>query len=158
MLLAGDAAGAQRLLDEIGTTDVAQDTLDDLAVEIAQASQGPGFVRRNGQLLATVSAGPQAQTESPAFELLVDTGANITSLSRRALRQLSAEPTGRSVKVRTAGGTVETEVFVVPQMYVQGRVVSNVRALRLPNEMLGMDGLLGTDILQRLNWMPVDSL
>ncbi len=155
LYLAGELDQARRLLLEIGTTDVSQASLDELAAEIEQARTGPGFAQRNGQLVATVT---NSVDTAEGFELLVDTGANITSLSRRALRQLGASPTGRNVQVRTAGGTVETEVFFVPQMYVQGRLVTNLRTLRLPNEMMGLDGLLGTDVLRRLNWMPVDSL
>ena len=155
LLLAGQVDQAHRLLAEVGTTDVAQDSLDELARDIAEARQGPGFVQRNGQLVATVASSVEGLNQ---FELLVDTGANVTSLSRRALRQLNAIATGRNVRVRTAAGTVETEVFVVPEMYVQGRLVTNLRTLRLPNEMLAMDGLLGTDVLRRFKWMPVDSL
>ncbi|MEM7098283.1 MAG: retropepsin-like aspartic protease [Pseudomonadota bacterium] len=155
LYLAGRLDESSRLLAETGTTDIAQSALDELARLISQARTGPGFETRGGQLIASIAAQPDGVD---TFELLVDTGANVTSLSRRALRQLGATPTGRNVSVRTAGGPVETEIYVLPVFFVQGQQVSNLRVLRLPTELPGMDGLLGTDVLQQFNWMPVDSL
>ncbi|MEM9622885.1 MAG: retropepsin-like aspartic protease [Pseudomonadota bacterium] len=144
---------ARRVLLETGVSDVAQTTLDALALELEEAEQGLQFQRRGDRLLAAVTGSAGGE-----YSLLVDTGANITSLSRQALRGLQAIPLGRTVKVRTAGGVVETSVYRVASMQVQGRTLADVRVLQMPVELPGVDGLLGVDVLRRLQWQPVDNL
>ncbi len=143
---------AQRVLAETGTSDISQQTLDQFALTLARAQSGWGFAKADGQLLASVRGSSGSEVT-----LLVDTGANITSLSKQALRRLGAQPLGDKVRVRTAGGVIETSTYRIAYMEVQGQVVTDLRVLQLEADLPGMDGLLGTDVLQRFDW-PVDNL
>ncbi len=142
---------ASRVLAETGTADIAQATLDELAERLELVEQGVTFIRDGDRLLSQVSA-PSGLT----FMLLVDTGANITSFTRDALRTLGAERLGEDARVRTASGIVTTGVYRVSELNVQGQYFSDVRVLELPAKLPGLDGLLGTDIIQQLSADPLN--
>ena len=150
LLQANQAQSAAAVLAEIGTAQIPAETLEELAADIAEAATGPGFVRRGSQWVARVSG------QGSQGELLVDTGASITSFSRQLLDSLGARATGRRVQVRTASGLVETEVFVVPQVQIQNRQLQDLVVLKLPAELPGMQGLLGTDVLLKFGWSVAD--
>ncbi len=145
-------ASARRILRETGDSDVSQETLDELEAFIDVGEQGLNFRRDGDRLLGEVS-----RPGGYAYTLLVDTGANVTSLSLSALRGLQARRLADTVQVRTAGGIVATAVYQVPELEVQGRLLTDLRVLELPVEIPGLDGLLGTDVLDRLDWS-VDNL
>ena len=134
------------LMQEKGTT------LDELAERLALAEQGVTFIRDGDRLLSQVSAPETGLT----FMLLVDTGANITSFTRDALRTLGARRLGEDARVRTASGVVTTGVYSVSELNVQGQYFSDVRVLELPAKLPGLDGLLGTDIIRQLSADPLN--
>ena len=90
------------------------------------------------------------QVETP---LLVDTGAALTVLSHRAARTLDLElayPLRRTSFVFAEGGT-QASVVRLPRIQLGALVVEglNVGILSLAPG-LGVDGLLGMDVYQRL--------
>ena len=141
---------ARRVLMETGTSDIAQVMLDNLAARIDNAQFGLRFTRDEDRLLAMASAHNGA-----SLTLLVDTGANMTSLTRQALLAAGAQPLEGVVRMRTAGGVVETGVFQVAQLKIQGQLFSDVRVLELPVTLPGLDGLLGLDIINQLSANPM---
>ena len=147
---------AERVLAETGVVDVSQSVLNELSAHIEKQlelqRQGVDFRRDGDRLLAQIEAHNGNQ-----YTLLVDTGANITSLSIQALRGLAAKKLSGEAKVQTAGGVMTVPVYFVEELIVQGQVLENMRVLQLPVDLPGLDGLLGTDALQRLGWS-VDNL
>lgn len=136
---------ARRVLQETGTSDVTQASLDELRSRIDNAEQGLQFQRDGNRMLSTAIAPGGAR-----LTLLVDTGANVTSLSLPALRSIAARRLDSQARIRTASGVVTTGVFEVAELEVQGRVFKQLRVVELPAELPGLDGLLGLDVLQQL--------
>jgi predicted aspartyl protease len=141
---------ARRVLQETGTSDIAQITLDELRVRIDNAEQGLQFQHEDGRMLST-ALGPGGMQ----LTLLVDTGANVTSLSRKALRALAAKRLAEDARIRTASGVVTTGVYEVAELDVQGRTFTSIRVVELPAELPGLDGLLGLDLLRQLSLDPL---
>jgi len=50
---------------------------------------------------------------------------------------------------------VETGVFQVAQLKIQGQLFTDVRVLELPVTLPGLDGLLGLDIINQLSANPM---
>lgn len=141
---------ALRILAQTGTTDVSQESLDDLAEQILLAQTTVQFQRDGDRLLSVI------QTPGGlSITLLVDTGANVTSLTKSALRSLAAKRQPEQARVRTAGGVVTTGIYTVPEMLVEGRVFNNIRVIELPVDLPGIDGLLGTDLINQLSVDPL---
>jgi predicted aspartyl protease len=136
---------ALRILAQTGTSDVSQDELDTLEEQIMLAQTSITF-RKDGDRLLSIASAPTGL----AVTLLVDTGANITSLTKAALRSLAARRLPEEATVRTAGGVVTTGIYTVPEIVVEGRVFTDLRVLELPINLPGIDGLLGTDLLNQL--------
>ncbi len=141
---------ARRVLQETGTSDIAQTTLDELSARIDNAERGLQFERDGSRMLSTATAPGGAQ-----LTLLVDTGANVTSLSLPALRAIAARRLQEQARIRTAAGVVTTGVYVVDELEVQGRVFRQLRVVELPAELPGLDGLLGLDVLEQLSADPL---
>jgi len=136
---------ALRILAQTGTSDVSQDELDSLEEQIMLAQTTITF-RKDGDRLLSIASAPTGL----AVTLLVDTGANITSLTKAALRSLAARRLPEEATVRTAGGLVTTGIYRVPEIRIEGRVFTDLRVLELPIDLPGIDGLLGTDLLSQL--------
>lgn len=141
---------ALRILAQTGTTDVSQESLDDLAEQILLAQTTVQFQRDGDRLLSVVQT-----PNGLSITLLVDTGANVTSLTKSALRSLAAKRQPEQARVRTAGGVVTTGIYTVPEMLVEGRVFNNLRVIELPVDLPGIDGLLGTDLINQLSVDPL---
>ncbi len=141
---------ARRVLLETGTSDVAADTLKALSDKIEAGATGLQFERDGARMLARVSAPAGLQ-----LTLLVDTGANVTSLSLDALRRLNARRLKDIARIRTASGVVSSAVYEVTELQVQGRSFKDLRVIELPADIPGLDGLLGQDILQPLAFDPL---
>jgi predicted aspartyl protease len=82
----------------------------------------------------------------------VDTGATITSLSKVALRRLGASREDANVRLQTASGIIDADLYRVAALEIEGRLFENLRVVELPIEISGVDGLLGVDILDQLPW------
>ena len=136
---------ALRILAQTGTSDVSQDELDMLEEQILLAQTTVQF-QKDGDRLLSIASAPTGL----AVTLLVDTGANITSLTKSALRSLAARRLPQEASVRTAGGLVTTGIYSVPEIRVEGRLFTDLRVLELPIDLPGIDGLLGTDLLNQL--------
>jgi predicted aspartyl protease len=136
---------ALRILAQTGTADVSQQSLDDLVEQILLAQTTVEF-QRDGDRLLSLARTPGGLS----ITLLVDTGANVTSLSKSALRTFAAQRLPEQAHVRTAGGIVTTGIYTVPEMLVEGRLFSDLRVIELPVDLPGIDGLLGTDLINQL--------
>ena len=141
---------ARRVLRETGTSDIAQATLDELRVRIDSAEQGLQFRRDGSRMVASAIASSGIE-----LTLLVDTGANVTSLSSDALRAVAALRLNEQARIRTASGIVSTGVYEVPDLQIQGRSFRRLRVVELPAELPGLDGLLGLDVLHQLSIDPL---
>ena len=141
---------AKRVLAETGSSDIAQANLDELLKQIKVAERGVQFERDGDRLLSAVTT-PEGLT----FTLLVDTGANVTSLSKRVLRSIAAVRQKPEVRVQTAAGIVTTWMYRVAELEVQGRIFTDLRVLELPVDVPEVDGLLGLDILDQLGSDPL---
>jgi clan AA aspartic protease (TIGR02281 family) len=144
LLRAGRLADAERILAETGTMGVDPVARDELAAGIELARAGLPFERRHGALHVSVRFAGKPLT------LLVDTGATTTAISRAGAIELGARPTGERVRVRTAGGIVESEVHRVSDFEVGALHLEDLSVLVLEGPLPhGVDGLLGMDVLGR---------
>ena len=83
--------------------------------------------------------------------MLVDTGANMTGLSKSSLLALGAEPVAEAVSVRTAGGEVALPVFRLRELRLGALVVRDLSVLGFDSLPAEAEGLVGTDVLQQLS-------
>jgi clan AA aspartic protease (TIGR02281 family) len=85
--------------------------------------------------------------------LIVDTGADITVLSREVARDVGLMPDVRtpSVMLNTVGGPVQSDAVLVDRMEIGAAEVRNVSAAvsDLPDAPVGVDGLLGLTFLDK---------
>ena len=86
------------------------------------------------------------------LRLMLDTGATHTALTTQRLRVLGAKRLARQARVMTAGGLIETGVYEVDQLAVAGRVFAPIEVLALDDLPDGVDGLLGMDVLEGMQW------
>ncbi len=84
--------------------------------------------------------------------LLLDTGASITALDNRLIKRLGLQPTGQVIQLGTANGVRQASLYQVKRLQLGNFTLAN-------HTVAGIDlggterfaGLLGTDILNRLN-------
>ncbi len=88
------------------------------------------------------------------LELLLDTGASLTMLARRALPDgLVARP-AKAVTIATADGQTTLPTVVLPELTIGAQRLRDVRiALNDKMAIPGADGLLGMDILKRFDFI-----
>ncbi len=84
--------------------------------------------------------------------MLLDTGASITSMSTAVINRLGFEPIGRNIQISTANGLTTAPLYRATKVRL-GRF--NIEGLVVAEIDLGRDGefegLLGTDLLNRVN-------
>jgi clan AA aspartic protease (TIGR02281 family) len=149
LLRAGRAAQAERVLAETGTVGVDPESREDLAAEIQLARTGLPFQRRDGAMHV------KARLAGQPLELLVDTGATVTAISRAGVAALGARPTGQWVQVQTAGGVIDSEVHRVKDLEIGALRLDSLSVLVLDGPLpRGVDGLLGMDVLRRFPGEP----
>ena len=89
---------------------------------------------------------------SKTFELLVDTGATTTAISREAFARLAPRQKqflGR-ILINTASGQTQAPLYSMKDVSMSGWKLGQIDILVLPVERLsGFDGLLGMNILNR---------
>lgn len=105
--------------------DTALDEMDRMTVEVFVNGQGP-------------------------FAFVVDTGADRSALSIPLARKLGLQP-GRDVMLHGVGGSALTPTAKVPLMAAGDSRIKDAELPVLPSERLGVDGLLGVDMLDRAN-------
>ncbi|MEE9127681.1 MAG: retropepsin-like aspartic protease, partial [Planctomycetota bacterium] len=102
----------------------------------------------------------KATVGGQAVKFLVDTGASLTTIPTAVADRLGLrKKSNPRVKVTTASGEVEVEIVVLPSLRLGPRIhLRKVRAavLDLPGKDLAGTGLLGLNVLQRLD-MQIDS-
>jgi predicted aspartyl protease len=105
--------------------DTAQDSIDRMTVEVFINGQGP-------------------------FAFVVDTGADRSALSTTLAARLGLEA-GRTVMLHGVGGSALTPTAKVPLMVAGDSRMKDSELPVLPPERLGVDGLLGVDMLDDRN-------
>ena len=143
-LRAGRVDEAERTLSETGTAGVDPEAREDLAAEISLARVGLPLQREDGALHVS------ARMAGRPLTMLVDTGATTTAISRDRAAALNATPTGKRVQVRTANGTVTSEVHRVADVEIGPLHLESLAVLVLDGPLpRDADGLLGMDVLGR---------
>ena len=87
------------------------------------------------------------------LELVVDTGASLTTIPSSMARQLGLLGSSKKrVKIDTAGGTIEAELVQLPSLQIGPIKILRISAviIDLPGS-LGNKGLLGQNVLRRMN-------
>ena len=89
---------------------------------------------------------------SRSVRMLLDTGASITALSTNLISTLNLEPTGRYIQLTTANGVRRSQLFQstslqIGRLKMQNLVVAEIDLGRSH----GVQGLLGTDVLNRID-------
>jgi predicted aspartyl protease len=105
--------------------DTALDEIDRMTVEVFINGQGP-------------------------FNFVVDTGADRSALSIPLAARLGLDR-GRDVMLHGVGGSALTSTAKVPLMVAGDARITDAELPVLPPERLGVDGLLGVDMLDRRN-------
>jgi predicted aspartyl protease len=105
--------------------DTALDAVDRMTVEVFINGQGP-------------------------FAFVVDTGADRSALSTTVAAKLGLEP-GRNVMLHGVGGSALTPTAKVPLMVAGEARMKDAELPVLTPERLGVDGLLGVDMLENRN-------
>ena len=105
--------------------DTALDAIDRMTVEVFINGQGP-------------------------FNFVVDTGADRSALSTTVAARLGLER-GRDVMLHGVGGSALTSTAKVPLMVAGDSRMKDAELPVLPPERLGVDGLLGVDMLDNRN-------
>lgn len=90
------------------------------------------------------------------IELLVDTGASITTLTQASFYSLSSYSDAAEQEKRifhTANGSVQGTVYLVPELTIGPYLLENTKIAVLDFEMEeGIDGLLGMNVLGQFNF------
>lgn len=134
----------------------AASTLADVAVEAPQTEQPDADEpatslatgqSRNDHMMAPVSINGQGP-----FSFLLDTGANVSCVSRRLAERLNLKST-EQVQVHTVVGVRSRPIVLLDLLQVGARNRRQVRAPTLPIKGMEIDGVLGVDWLkgQRLS-------
>lgn len=150
LLADGQVDAASQTLDAMAGYGVSADDIDALEAQVALQRSKPELQSRAGSLYASVVA------DGAQLNLLLDTGATQTALTPAALTQISARPTNRSIRVRTAGGVVVAPMFEVAQFEFAGSRFEQLQVIAL-NELPGnVDGLLGMDVLNQVGELALE--
>ena len=110
------------------------------------------LIRSGNSLLIEIILGGQN------LRMLLDTGASITAFSHDTISVLNLSPTGESIQLSTANGVVNSQLFsanklIVGQIIIQKLKVASID-LKSTN---GVNGLLGTDVLNQLGGFIIDN-
>ncbi|WP_114954719.1 retroviral-like aspartic protease family protein [Sphingosinicella terrae] len=81
------------------------------------------------------------------YSFIVDTGAERTAISRELANRLELNP-GRTAVVHSMTEVSRIDTFVIPELEIGRRTVSDIHAPALARHHLGAEGLLGIDSLQ----------
>ena len=124
------------------------------AREELQAKKQQTIAGRNDIPISLIRAGNSflidSSIEGKKARLLLDTGASITALSPDLIARLRLSPTGDFVRLSTANGITESQLYLAKKIQL-GRVT--VKDLVVAEINLGdsrhFEGLLGTDLLNK---------
>lgn len=124
------------------------------AREELQAKRQQNAAGRNDISISLIRAGNSflvdSSIEGKQARLLLDTGASITAFSPELISRLRLTPTGDSIRLSTANGITESQLYLAKKIQL-GRIV--VKDLVVAEINLGesgrFEGLLGTDLLNK---------
>ncbi|MEZ5560365.1 MAG: retropepsin-like aspartic protease [Pseudomonadales bacterium] len=146
-LRTGALEDARRTLSETGLVGVTPEQRADLETQLhfaLAAAEGIPVERSDGALYVPARMGGNR------VRLLVDTGATTTVVSAAVAARLGGEPLPNVVRVRTAAGIVEARVLRVRDVQIGGLGLDALDVLVLDQAPPEADGLLGMDVLSRL--------
>ncbi|HTU00690.1 MAG TPA: TIGR02281 family clan AA aspartic protease [Candidatus Sulfotelmatobacter sp.] len=149
--LGEDAAAAheyRRILQVAPGSPVAADARRALATlgEPAQSRFQIPFQRAGKAMLVAGQVNGQA-----LGVFILDTGATFLSVSRAAADGLGVQPTGGTVRLNTASGTITAPLVLLDEVDIGGAVAHHVPAVihDLPSAPSSIIGLLGMSFLER---------
>ena len=86
------------------------------------------------------------------INLLLDTGASITSLSSSLIQQLNLKPDGRTIRLSTANGIRNAKLYRADQIKLGRLSIKNLVVAEIEfSSNSPIQGLLGTDLLNQLD-------
>ena len=112
-------------------------------------------INRNDISVALVRVGNSFLVDSAIdgkqARLLLDTGASITSLSSQLISRLGLSATGNVVRLSTANGITESQLYLVKKLKLGRFTVNNLVVAEIDLNQNGrFQGLLGTDLLNKI--------
>jgi len=112
-------------------------------------------INRNDISVALVRVGNSFLVDSAIdgkqARLLLDTGASITSLSSQLISRLGLSATGNVVRLSTANGITESQLYLVKKLKLGRFTVNNLVVAEIDLNQNGrFQGLLGTDLLNKV--------
>jgi len=114
-------------------------------------SDQPFVIAIDGPAGAGKSTAARALASRLGFFLL-DTGATYCVLAPTAARRMSVKPTGETVDIRTANGTVRAPIVELASIDVGGNRARQVRAIVHPAVAPPLDGIIGLSFLNRFSY------
>jgi clan AA aspartic protease (TIGR02281 family) len=86
------------------------------------------------------------------LRLLLDTGASITALSQATIKSLRLKPTGRTIRLNTANGTLQAKLYLAERIRLGSLLLQDLLVAEIEFEKNSqIHGLLGTDLLNHLD-------
>lgn len=141
----GDSQAANRVLREVGSVGVTTDEIRALERELELADSGLELIRHGNALHVEINVSGQR------LVMLVDTGATMTGIRRGRLATLGARSLGRTLRVLTAAGPLDVDVYRVREFVVGSIEHASLDVLALDNLPQNVDGLLGMDVIKDLS-------
>ena len=125
-----------------------------LVVSVPLAADWAGGLQREVPLDGNGSTWQVHATVNGSFSglFLLDTGATYCVLAPTAARRLSVKPTGETVDIRTANGTVRAPIVELASIDVGGNRARQVRAIVHPAVAPPLDGIIGLSFLNRFSY------
>ena len=85
--------------------------------------------------------------------MLIDTGANVTSIAARALQKLGCYSETEKSTARTVGGSVDIYKVQIPKMMIGSLVLTDVAVHSHENlNEFPFDGIIGMNVLRQFNF------
>ncbi|MCZ6617743.1 MAG: tetratricopeptide repeat protein, partial [Gammaproteobacteria bacterium] len=141
----GDLEAAKGVLKEVGSVGVTADEVTALERELELADSGLELIRNGNSLHVEINISGRR------LVMLVDTGATVTGIRRGKLAMLGAAPLGRTLRVLTAAGPLDLDIYRVREFVVGNVERESLDVLALENLPKNVDGLLGMDIIKDLS-------
>ena len=121
----------------------------------AEARRRRAALNRNDIAVSLIRSGNSflvdSAIEGKSARLLLDTGASITSFSPELISRLRLSPTGRSVRLSTANGITESQLYLAKRINLGAISVQNLVVAEINlGDSRRFEGLLGTDLLNKV--------
>lgn len=139
---------------EIARTTIA--SLDEQLISKETENTPASAINRNEIVVPLLRSGNSffvnAVINNRQVRLLLDTGASITALSESTISSLKLKSSGRSIRLSTANGVRQSELFRADRVRLGSLSISNLQVAAIEFDRNSrIDGLLGTDLLNQID-------